>query len=51
MKLKIQTRQAEDGFVSIDSEGTVSGQVDAVLEAENRYEDLEKILSGVQAER
>lgn len=51
LKLKIQNHHTDLTFDSYASQDTVSSHVDAVLQAERRYGDLEKILTSVQAER
>lgn len=51
LKLKMHNHHTDLTFDSYTSQDTVSSQLDAVLQAEQRYGDLEKILSNVQAER
>jgi len=49
LRLTLQNHKTDSGFASEDQ--PVSAQVDAMLGAEQRYSELEKVLASVEAER
>eukprot|EP00210_Caulerpa_lentillifera_P005858 g5602.t1 len=51
LRVKVNNQDRYHGFDSYLSNDTVSSQVDAVIQAERRYSDLEQILGVVQEER